>query len=85
MTDKTWEWFGTRHDKITATTRPTTTGYMVTATIPWTVLGIIPAPGTVLQVCPAIHDPDRDPGQPKREWNWQPEGDRVRLGKLKLE
>ncbi len=83
VTDKTWEWFGKRHDKITATVRPATTGYTVTAAIPWSVLGIEPAPGTVLQVCPAIHDHDQ--GQPKQEWNWHPQGDRVRLGKLKLE
>ncbi len=80
VTDKSWEWFGSRQD-FKATTRKSADGYTVEATIPWALLDMTPAAGKVLQVTPAIHNV----GPGKLEWNWQPTGDIVRLGKLVLE
>lgn len=84
-TDKTWEWFGERRT-IEATTKTTDTGYVVQAAIPWTLLGVKPEPGTVLQVSPAVHSVGTTGGPAiKLNWNWRPSGDTVRLGRLRLE
>lgn len=80
VADKRWEWFGSRQD-FTATTQKSADGYRVEATIPWKLLGVVPAAGKTLQVTPAIHNA----GHGKLEWNWQPTGDAIRLGSLVLE
>jgi hypothetical protein len=80
VTDKSWEWFGARRN-FTSTTRKSADGYTVEATIPWTLLGVVPAAGTVLQISPAINNV----GHGKLEWSWQPSGDTFRLGKLVIE
>ncbi len=80
VTDKVWECFGQRH-QIQATVRPVAGGYEIEAAIPWSVLGVLPARGAVLQLSPAV----TDSGHGKREWNWQPTGEHVRLGRLVLE
>ncbi len=80
VTNKCWEWFGGRR-QIKAVAQPTTSGYEVEATIPWSLLGVTPARGTILRVSPAI----KNTGHGKAEWNWQPTGDHVTLGRLILE
>ncbi len=85
VTDKRWEWFD-RRVGLTATTQPVSGGYVVQAAIPWTVLGVAPAKGKVLQVSPAVNSIGSPGGAAmKLNWNWQPTGDTVRLGQLILE
>jgi hypothetical protein len=83
---KVCEWFGDRTDHLVTRADRTGRGYRVEARIPWSVLGLAPAPRLRLGVSPAVNSRnDRTDGTAKFNWCWQPEASGVRLGTVELE
>lgn len=72
------------HSRLT----PTSDGYTLEASIPWTSLGITPRPGLQLGVSPAVISAGRHEWEPvtKLNWSFHPLGaGRYRLGLVRLE
>lgn len=82
--EKAWEWFGQRHESIDHTDRITRKGYMISASIPWSTLGLSPKPGLVIGVDLAVRDADQ-PKPHTYHWHWQPRGQSIELGRVVIE
>ncbi|MBU0677604.1 MAG: DUF3131 domain-containing protein [Verrucomicrobia bacterium] len=83
--DKSWEWFGGGKD-IRTQVRRNTDGYSVKAELPWTRLGVKPEKGRTVCVSPAVKNLlEEGPDFAKLNWNWQPKGSGIQLGRITLE
>ncbi len=86
ITNKCWEWFGTRRlDEVRVAV--TTHGYRVEAAIPWAMLGVSPRPGLQLGVSPALNSVSRlDEPAMLLNWRWKKQADgRFQIGSVELE
>lgn len=80
-----YEWFSNGHREVERTTTRTASGYTVSATIPWDMLGITPTPGRRLGISPAVRDLRDAMPWLKSEWFLNPQGESIQLGELVLE
>lgn len=70
----------------TSTVQRVERGYAISATIPWSLLGVEPRPGLRIHCSPGIYSvTDDDEPAAKLNWQWQDEGDAIRLGQIVLE
>ena len=82
---KAYEWFSNGHRMVTHTIRMTDDGYTVSASIPWSMLGLTPKPGLTLGISPAVRDLRDAMPWLKSEWFLNPQGESIQLGELTLE
>ena len=80
-----YEWFSNGHREVERTTTRTASGYTVSATIPWDMLGLTPTPGLRLGISPAVRDLRDAMPWLKSEWFLNPQGESIQLGELVLQ
>ena len=80
-----YEWFSNGHREVERITTRTASGYTVSATIPWDMLGLTPTPGLRLGISPAVRDLRDAMPWLKSEWFLNPQGESIQLGELVLQ